>query len=200
MVATIDGKTVSGARDEPVGDIGSDVDHQTMRQIEGHADAVLIGAGSLRATKNLHYGPSLVRVVVSNSCDLPYESRFFTECPDKAYVATKSSQSDKVAQGVKTLLAGNEELDWTLLLKKIREEVGVEWLLVEGGSEINAALLHMDLVDELFLTIAPLIKLGAGTPTYAGGVPHERGKLTRFRLVSTIVKGDELYLRYRRHR
>lgn len=200
MVATIDGKTVSGKREEPVADIGSEFDHKTMRQIESSADAVLIGAGSLRATKNLHYGPRLLRVVVTNSGNLPYDSKFFTENPTGAFVAISSDCQSLIDDSIKTIVAGNTHLDWVILLNKLRIEHGVNKLLIEGGSEINAALLKADLVDELFLTIAPLVKLGAYTPTYAGGVPFDRNEMTRFDLISTIVVENEVFLRYKRHR
>ncbi len=200
MVASIDGKTVSGTRDEPVPDIGSETDHKTMRQIESCADAILIGAGSLRATKNLHFRPKVVRIVVSQSGDLPYSSQFFTENPAGAYVATSENNASKIDKSTKTIIAGEQSLDWETLTKKMRIELGIERLLVEGGSEINAEFLKRDLVDELFLTIAPLVKLGATTPTYGGGEPFDRKDMTRFKLVSTIVRGDEIFLRYRRHR
>lgn len=200
MVATIDGKIVSGTREEHVQDIGSDIDHATMRQIESCADAVLIGAGSLRATKGLHYGPRLLRIVATNSADLPYDSRFFTENIEGAYVAGPVTIRGRVPEGVKTLTFGGQELDWAALLAHLRSVLGVDRLLVEGGSEINAALLRLGLVDELFLTVAPLVKLGADTPTYADGTALGRGEMARFSLVSSIAVADEVFLRYRRHR
>ena len=198
MVATIDGKTVSGGREEPVHDIGSELDHATMRQIESAADAVMIGAGSLRATPALHYPSGLKRVVVSGSGDVPADSRFFTDDPEQAFLATH--RGTKAPQGVKTILCGESAIDWTLLLRTLRREHGVERLLVEGGSEINASLLALDLVDELFLTLAPKVKLGRGLPTYAGGEPLPRDKMLRFSLLSCTPVGDELFVRYRRDR
>ena len=76
----------------------------------------------------------------------------------------------------------------------------VERLLIEGGSELNAALLALDLVDELFWTVAPNVKLGRGVPTYADGEPLPRGSLLSFEIVSVHQVVDELYLRYRRVR
>lgn len=69
-------------------------------------------------------------------------------------------------------------------------------IVVEGGSELNAALLHENLVDELFLTLAPKIKLGRSTPTYAGGDPLSREQVQRYRLVSCLPVQDEVFLRY----
>jgi riboflavin biosynthesis pyrimidine reductase len=197
MVATIDGKTVSGTRREPVQDIGSDLDHATMRQIESGADAVLIGAGSLRATKGLHYPEALVRVVATASGDVPAEHRFFTD-PGVALVAT--TEDSRVPSGLTAVRCGKGALDWRKLLGVLRDEHEVGMLLVEGGSEVNASLLREDLVDELFLTVAPKVKLGREVPTYAGGDPLPREGMLGFRLVSCIPRGDEVFVRYRRDR
>jgi 2,5-diamino-6-(ribosylamino)-4(3H)-pyrimidinone 5'-phosphate reductase len=198
MVATIDGKTVSGGRDEPVQDLGSELDHATMRQIERTADAVLIGAGSLRATRGIHYPKGLKRIVASASGDVPTDRRFFTDEPENAFIAT--TKGTKVPGGIKVIECGTDRIEWRLLLSVLRGDHGVQKLLLEGGSEINASLLHEDLVDELFLTVAPKVKLGRDVPTYAGGKPLPRDKMLQFRLVSCAQFGDEVFVRYRRDR
>ena len=70
--------------------------------------------------------------------------------------------------------------------------------MIEGGSELNAAILRLNLVDELFLTVAPKIKLGSDIPTYAGGRALERELVQDYKLISSQVKEDEIFLRYRR--
>jgi riboflavin biosynthesis pyrimidine reductase len=194
MVATIDGKTVSGERDEPVQDIGSDLDHATMRQIERASDGVMIGAGSLRATKGIHYLPALWRYVVTERGDVPTGRRFFTDEPSRAFVVAPPEA--KVPEGLNRLEGG----DLAGVLERIHHQHGVQSLLVEGGSEINASLLALDLVDELFLTLAPKVKLGRNVPTYAGGDPLPRERMLKFKLVSCIPAGDEIFVRYRRDR
>ncbi|MBL8065564.1 MAG: dihydrofolate reductase family protein [Chthonomonadaceae bacterium] len=197
MVATIDGKTVSGSRDEPVADLGSTVDHQTMRYLESQSEGVLIGAGSLRATPGLHYDKGLVRFVATRSGDLDYGSRFFSDCPDKAWVLASSEvrTPEHVRRWPKT-----GPMAWTDTLLWMRRDLSIGQLMVEGGSELNADLIREDLVDELFLTIAPVVKLGRNIPTYAGGGPLSKNDLLRFNLVSTIPIGNEVFLRYQRCR
>jgi riboflavin biosynthesis pyrimidine reductase/predicted DsbA family dithiol-disulfide isomerase len=198
MVTTIDGKTVSGERTEHVADIGTHVDHLLMRRIEAAAQGVMLGAGSLRSTPKLWYPKDQFRIVVTNSGNLDFNTRFFTDAPEKAFVACSESASMDAPERVKFLRAGKERLDLRLLLEKIRTELGVERLLVEGGSELNAQLLQLDLVDELFLTLAPKVKLGRGTPTYAGGEPLPRERMQNYRLLENHRVKDELFLRYRR--
>lgn len=197
MVATIDGKTVSGERGEGVHDLGSKWDHQAMRRIEAAADGVMIGAASLRASEGLWYPKTLRRYVVSRSGSLPTGSRFFTDAPELAY-ALMPEDAAVPSQPIQVLKIGVGRVDLAAALGVMRRDHGVKTLIVEGGSELNAQLLSLDLVDELFLTVAPKIKLGASLPTYAGGQPLGREQMLRFRLLERHQIEDELFLRYRR--
>lgn len=176
MVTTLDGKSVIGSRQEPVQGLGSYVDYETMRQIESQVDAVLIGAGTLRATPGLWYPAPVRRYVLSRSGNVDKSSRFFTDAPELAQVV----QGD-----LREVLAG------------MRKE-GVKKLLLEGGSETNAEFLAAGLVDEIFLTLAPKVKLGSDVPTLAGGQALSADALLQFELVSCTPVGDEVFLRYRR--
>lgn len=199
MVSTIDGKILSGERHEGVMDLGSDVDHQAMRDLESHADAVLIGASTLRATKGIWYPNRLLKIVITNSGNLPWTSRFFTDDPSRVIVvAPKVSETE--------LPSGTHRINQTdtnpiqHLLTELRNTFGIERLILEGGSETNAAFFKEDLIDELFLTFAPLIKLGRETPTIAGGDPLTREALLKFKLIQNQTVGDEIFLRYQRNR
>lgn len=196
MVATIDGKIVTGKRGEPVDDLGSKTDHLLMRRIEAGMEAVLIGAGAQRSTKKLWYPKELFRFVATQSGNILYDSRFFTDAPEKAFVVCPNSA--KIPEGYQTVRAGNESIDWKEALKKVRAALGIRRLLVEGGSDINAQLLRQEIVDELFLTIAPKVKLGENVPTIAGGDPLPRQDVQKYRLLEQHAYGDEVFLRYRR--
>ncbi|MCH8978800.1 MAG: dihydrofolate reductase family protein [Armatimonadetes bacterium] len=200
MVATIDGKILSGHRDEAVMDLGSDLDHATMRQIENAADAVMVGAGSLRATGGMSYPAHLLRVVVSGSGKVPTRRKFFSQAKGRAFVATTEKGAQELPDTKLAIVAGARSINMRRLLKTLRQDHGVQTLLVEGGSEMNASLLQKDLVDELFLTVAPKVKLGRDVPTYAGGDPLQRDELLNFRLISNRTAGDEIFLRYLRDR
>lgn len=199
MVTTIDGKIITGERDEPVHDLGSKTDHAAMRNIEASADAVLIGGGSLRATPGLHYAPHLKRIVLTQSGDVFYHEgklrRFFADAPELAFVACPDPLGliRPIGRIIKTLPPEPTEL-----LKSLRQDHNVKRLVIEGGSEINAIFLKANLVDELFLTLAPKIKLGRTTPTYAGGEPLARADVMEFKIVSCEQIADEVFLRYRR--
>lgn len=198
MVTTIDGKIISGDRDEHVMDLGSKTDHAAMRNIERACDGVILGATTLRGTPGLHYPEHLARFVLTESGKLDFSSRFFTDFPEKAYVITAKNSEFSVPNGIKVLRFGKKEINLVDCLDYIRNVLGVKNLLIEGGSEVNAAFLSEDLVDELFLTLAPKVKLGKKTPTYAGGEALPRDKVQDYNLVSALPVGDEVFLRYRR--
>lgn len=190
MIATIDGKILSGERDEHVMDLGSKADHATMRYLESLADGVLIGAGSLRATPGLWYAKDLLRFVVSGSGNVDAGCRFFTDAPEKAFLIGSE------VEGLNCLPLES----WSDLLESLKRNHGVNRLLVEGGSELNAQLLKLDLVDEIFMTLAPKVKLGADVPTIADGVPFGRDEITEWELMSAKPIGNEVFVRYRRRR
>jgi riboflavin biosynthesis pyrimidine reductase/predicted DsbA family dithiol-disulfide isomerase len=190
MVATIDGKILTGGRDEPVVDLGSKFDHQMMKRIESSADAVLLGAQTLRAAKKTWNPAAQTRIVISRSGNLPFDSCFFTGNPIIA-----SPEPVEAPDGIEQLhFQSIEELLSTLKAR------GIDKLLVLGGSTLNAELFQKEQVDEIFLTLAPKIKLGEDVPTIADGEPLPRERIQNYTIVERHQVGDELFLRYRRNR
>ena len=195
MVSTVDGKILTGDRNESVQDLGSETDHFLMKRLEGKADAILVGANSLRAS-GVNWNPvTKFRIVVSRSGNVPWGSQFLTQ--GTPIPLTIEELKIAVPPGVTVLRAGKSELDWKLALRKLLD-LGIQVVNVLGGSIINGQLLEQSLIDELFLTIAPKIKLGEEVPTIAGGTPFPREKVQTFSLVSHQAIGDELFLRYRK--
>ena len=200
MVTTIDGKIITGDRDQDVHDLGSDLDHATMKQIAAPAGAVLIGAATLRATPGLRYRHMPLRLVATVRGDLDPDHAFFTSDHAPAYVVTSQAGAARLPVGLNVLARGGTETDWAAVFSALRHELGISHLLVEGGSELNAALLKADLIDELFMTLAPKIKLGRDVPTYADGEPLDRSAVQKYDLVAHQMVESELFLRYRRRR
>lgn len=197
MIATLDGKILSGERGEPVSDLGSSTDKATMRQIERAVDGIMIGHGTLRATPGLWFPPGPKRYVVSGRGEVSRQCRFFTDDPSTAFIVTTATAE---TPGENVIASRGGTVNWTYVLGLMTSAHGVKTLLVEGGSELNASLMAEDLVDELFLTVAPLIKLGRDVPTIADGTPLDRRHLHRFDLIETHLEKSELFLRYRRER
>jgi len=198
MVETIDGKTVIGDRNSNVVDLGSKVDHELMDKIESASDAVVLGAQTLRATSPRWNPKSPVRVALTKSGDVPFDAMFFAASEAQAYVACPARAVFELPEGIERINAGPDAVDVVWLARHLRTEMGIERLHILGGSEINAQFLRHDLVDELFLTIAPKVKLGRDLPTYAGGEPLPKEALHRYQLLEHHAVEDEIFLRYRR--
>lgn len=197
MVATIDGKTVSGDLGDSVVDLGSKVDHELMDRIEEASDAVLLGGQTLRATSPRWNPKSPIRVGITRMGDVPFDSTFFSAPGSRSFLACPASLKVDLPDHVTRIESGKDSVSPVSLARYLRQELGIKRLHVLGGSETNAEFLRHNLVDELFLTIAPKVKLGRGLPTYAGGEPLPKDSLLLFDLVEHHVSGDEVFLRYR---
>lgn len=193
MVSTIDGKILTGGRDESVHDLGSDEDHAAMGRIEAHADAVLTGAHSIRATTPKWNPSTEFRFTATQSGNLPWDAGYLTNGRPVIFspAPLNVSADPRVEFWPFT--------DWASALRQMREH-GVERLLLLGGSELNAQLFAENLIDEVFLTFAPKIKLGRDIPTIADGEALPRELVQQYELVEHHVVGSELFLRYRRRR
>jgi riboflavin biosynthesis pyrimidine reductase len=196
MVATIDGKILSGSRSEHVLDLGSKVDHILMKRIERSADAIIVGAQTLRVNPSTWKPHPRIRIVVSASGDLPYDSEFLKG--GQSYLVAPTEAKLPPLNGIEVIRSGTQRVEFAPVFDCFRNKLGIQRLLVLGGSELNAQLLAANLIDELFVTIAPKVRLGRDVPTYADGEPLSRGNLQQYSLVENHAIGNEIFIRYRR--
>lgn len=216
MVMSVDGKVVVDGTEQG---IGSPVDQRLMRELRVHADVVLNGASTLRASgTSSRLGDELleqvrlergkprfpIAAVISASGDLPLERLFFTARDFDAIVyLTRATPAERrkavqaTGRSVKVLPSRNT---FQAMLAHMRHELHAEVLLVEGGPEVNAEFFRAGLIDELFLTIGPVIVGGRTTKTpVSGDSPFTRANLPRMELVWSVPNEatGELYCRYR---
>lgn len=213
MAMTADGKITSARREYPK--FTSPLDRKTMDRLRAEADAIVVGAGTLRADdpplhvrdaemlayrESLGKPPGLLNVVVSASLSVDPYARFFSDerASGRIVATVEEAPADRVAA-----LVGKAEV-WTLgagsvdlpeMLRRLRAR-GVERLLLEGGGEMNWAFVRDDLVDELFITVAPALLGGRDAPTLCEGAGLAMADQRRLRLLSTEVAGDEIYTRW----
>ena len=216
MVMSADGKVVVEGTEQG---IGSKVDQRLMRELRVHADAVLNGASTLRASgtssrlgdeglEALRIGRGKPRfpvaLVISRSGRLPLERLFFTarDFPAAVYLSSAAPPERRAAIEVTGrpvhLVPEGDELP--AMLRHLRSELGVGVLLCEGGPDVNAQLWALGLVDEYFLTLGPVIVAGRDTITAAEGErAFRRDELPKLALVSAAPNEEtgEVYLRYR---
>lgn len=200
MVSTADGKIVIGDLGGSAVGVGGATDQLLFRRLQTRCDAAMIGGSTLRASHVL-YPPSLPRFVVTRSGNLPFNNRFFTDAPDRAYVLAPTNWSPpaNLPNGVplNVLPFGTHDVDLPAALKWMREQLNIRTLLCEGGAVLNDILLRQGLVDELFLTIAPKLKGGNHLPTVVDGTGFPSGSYLSLKIVSLYRDEDEVYFRYK---
>jgi riboflavin-specific deaminase-like protein len=205
MVATVDGRVTLDGRSAALGD---DADMQTLLELRTLADAVLIGGGTLRAEgydrlvrdeerrarrRDAGQAEDPLAVVLSRGLDLPWDAGLFAAPAQPVVVYTEAAgDAPEVAAPVEVVRL--PEATPATALADLRAARGVRALLCEGGPTLNRALLAARLVDELFLTVAPLLVAGeADRGIVAGPLLDAPGRL---RLRHVLRHGDELLLRY----
>ena len=100
-------------------------------------------------------------------------------------------------RGVSYLLAGANDVDLALALRKIHERLGVKTLMLEGGGKIDGGMLEAGLIDEVSLLVAPVADGRIGNATVFD-VEKDAVTPRRLSLESVERRGrDLLWLRYR---
>jgi riboflavin-specific deaminase-like protein len=94
---------------------------------------------------------------------------------------------------------GADEINFKKVLAWLQKEWNVKRLLCEGGGQLNDALFRAAVVDEVNLTVCPLILGGRKAPTLAEGWGFGQLKdAARFSLKSCRQLGNEMFLVYRK--
>ncbi len=193
-------------------------DQLLLLQLRARADAVMAGARTVdSAPVNLGPGPEQfrrqrvknglaehnLRVVVSGSGTLnPRAEIFRHKLSPLIVLVTERATRARIAQlkklGAIVETCGEREIDFAHALRWLRQEWNVKRLLCEGGGELNQALLRARLVDEIYLTLSPLVFGGRRAPTLADGTGVEHlPDATLLELKAMRRAGDELFLVYR---
>ena len=192
MIASIDGATaVAGVS----GGLGGPADQTVFAALRSHAEVVLVAAGTVRAE---HYGPiGLPIAVVSRSCRLDWDSPLFTAANAQPIVVTVAgapvAERKKAADLADVIIAGERDVDLAEALDALAAR-GLRRVLAEGGPSLNGQLAAAGLLDELCLTLSPLLVGGDAKRILAGpGLVTGPG----WRLHSLCEQDGFLFLRYR---
>ncbi len=215
MAMTADGKIATANRE--VSTFGSRRDTEHLYALRATADAVLSGARTVEIN-NVKMGPGgrrfeqlrlsrgldryNLRIIASGSGSISPQASIFKHRFSPIIILTSSRASTARRRTLATLaddvlVTGTAEIDFATALRWLRSRWGVNRLLCEGGAELNDALFRAGLVDELNLTICPLVVGGQTAPTLAEGRGVDRLiEGTALRLTSARRAGDELFLTY----
>ncbi|HKF24170.1 MAG TPA: dihydrofolate reductase family protein [Candidatus Angelobacter sp.] len=184
FVQSIDGVASFGGKHATGGDLAqSQEDQWLMGLLRAHADAILLGLNTLIAETailtqiNAGRGPvykiehpelrelrqrlgrqreSVILVTASARFD-PAAYRLFDGDEVQAFVLTTATGASRLA-GTKAqvIVAGKDQsVDLPLAVQILRRDLGVEYLLCEGGPTLYGNMAKAGLIDEKFVTVAP---------------------------------------------
>ncbi|MEX2448815.1 MAG: dihydrofolate reductase family protein [Solirubrobacterales bacterium] len=204
LIATLDGRATVGGSTEA---LGFQTDARVLMRMRTFADAILIGAGTMRVERYDRMLPvSRLRgyrrqiglpedpltVIVSQTLDLPWDAGLFSDGHGKVVLATASSASPPPTRTEVEMLRYEGEADFESIFAHLHREHGVEAVSCEGGPAVLHALILAGLVDDLFLTQNPIL-IGDGERSLVRGslpgpVPAE--------LVWALEAEGELFTRW----
>jgi riboflavin biosynthesis pyrimidine reductase len=207
MVSSVDGAAYLEGRS---GGLSGPADRELFHLLRSLADVVLVGAGTVTAEG---YGPARVTdahrerrsaagqaevppiAVVSARLQLDFGARFFAEAAVRPIVITgeqapaeRMAQALEVADVIATPGAG---IDLPAALETLADQ-GYEHVLCEGGPVLLARLLACRAVDELCLTLTPLVVGGAARRIVDGVLPRP----ARVSLTALLADGGFVFTRY----
>lgn len=211
VVASLDGAATRGGFAGPLGDAEDQLLLRTLRRL---ADAVVVGAGTVRTegygglgldeaavawrrSQGLSDVPPLV--IVSSALNLEPGAEVFTVPGPRPLVVTHGDapvpRRERLSGVAEVVVCGEHEVEPQRLLAELAAR-GMSQILTEGGPRLLAALLEADVVDELCLSLAPTLEGGDAVRVAHGS--HAVGRQMR---LGHVLPGERmLFLRYERDR
>jgi riboflavin biosynthesis pyrimidine reductase len=210
FVASVDGAVTAGGKSKGLQTPG---DNKVFAALRDLADVILVGAGTIRvegygptrvsdrrrAVRREHgYADVLPTAVVSRSLRLDPAAALFTEAPPEARTivltcaagdANVRSALDEVAD---VLVCGDAEVDLALARTMLVER-GLSRILSEGGPTLFADMAAAGAVDELCLSVTPLLA-GPGARRIVSGTPWP--DTAALRLHGLLEEDGALFGRY----
>ncbi|MGH3613078.1 MAG: RibD family protein [Pseudonocardia sp.] len=187
-------------------------DFDRVDQVRADSDAILIGAGTIRADN-----PRLIvysderraarvargfpeyplKVTVSASGKLDKSLNFWHHGGEKLVYTTDDSLPAlrEELTGLAEVVSLGAMIDWSALLGELGDR-GVQRLMVEGGGSVHTALLSRGLVDEINLAIAPIVVGEQGAPHFLNSSNYAQSSTQRMTLAEAKTIGDIVLLRY----
>jgi len=205
MIASVDGRATVQGRSGP---LGHPEDRRLLRGLRAAADAVLAGTATLAAERYarlLDPGQREARTAagrpahpvvatVTRSGSVPWDVPVFAEAevPCQVYSGQPAAAPADTVETDVEVLPGPDLL---AVLEHLATVRGVRVVACEGGPRLLRALVARGAVDDLLLTVAPLLVAGDG-PASLGG--EELDPPPRMALQALHSAGEHLFLHYTR--
>jgi len=201
---TMDGKSATANGDSRW--ITGDRSRREVHRLRGVADAIMVGVGTVvqddpLLTCRVPGGKDPVRVVVDSTLRVPLHAAVFNpHSAARTLVATCSSDAARLAavaaHGGEILRCAEREgrVDLEDLFRRLGA-LGVQSVLLEGGSHLAGAALRAGLIDRCLIFLAPKLVGGAGLGLFAGEGVAMMGDALRLEGMTVQRIGDDLLVR-----
>ena len=165
-------------------------------------DAIMVGANTIRIDNSfltVRYveGKSPLRVIPCSMADLPLDANVLGSDAPTAIAVCEAAPRDRIEaikkKGAHVIVAGKNHVELPQLLTILKENFGINKLMIEGGPTLNWHMLHDRLVDEIRLIHLPFIVGGADTPSLVGGMHiNTEDEMIRLNLKKFYLCGSNL--------
>jgi len=191
--------------------LSSPEDLAAVDALRAQSDAILVGAGTLRADnprlrvrsaellrqrRESGRPEQPLRVTLTSTGDLSPDWNIWGEDPQTPLVFCPETARAHVESAIGScatiVAAGATRVDSLELLQDLRRR-GVQRLLIEGGANVNAWFLQAGLVDELRVSIAPVLVGHPNAPRLVAPLAASVGRLS---LQNVERLGDCVVLNY----
>ncbi|AKZ56626.1 5-amino-6-(5-phosphoribosylamino)uracil reductase [Streptomyces ambofaciens ATCC 23877] len=189
--------------------LSSPADFDRVDEVRASVDAILVGAGTIRADNPRLLVNSAERrgarvaagkaeyplkVTVSATGELDPAAAFWHTGGEKLLLTTDEGARRARALGLAAdVVPLGGAFDWRAALEHLHDERGVRRLMVEGGGTVHTQLLRQELADELQLVLAPLLVGDPDAPRLFGPGAYQGGRL---RLAESRRIEDVVLARY----
>lgn len=213
MAMSLDGRITTRARERIT--LGTKHDRHLMDVLRARADAVIVGAGTVRhdghpilvrdaAVRRLRLArglrPHPVNIVLSTALDLPSRRAFFEQDDVERIIFTTrhapAARVRRLRRLAEVVVLPRATVSPSAVLRELHRR-GMRRVLLEGGGTVHFAFAREHAVDEIYVTVTPRLIGGVNAPSLLDGRGFLAREHLRLELLSTRRVGDEVFLHYR---
>ncbi|MEM7338906.1 MAG: dihydrofolate reductase family protein [Actinomycetota bacterium] len=199
MIASADAAT---AIDGVSGALGGPADQLMFGALRSVADAIVVGASTVRAEQYRVPSNRALITVVTGRLDLDLDLPLFADPTYRPLIATvpgaPAEQRERLASVADVVDAGTDRVNMTAVMRLLADREATV-ALAEGGPRLNGQLVADDLIDEWNLSLAPLLGGGGSARPAIGDQPVHPGG-NALDLARVWTRDDLLFCRWIRSR
>ncbi len=210
---SVDGKISSVERGSLK--ISDEIDMERVDRLRSEVDAIVIGGKTLlndnprltirsdqlkrkREKRGMSSDP--VKVVVTGSGNVPLDSSFLSEGDGPKFVFTTAmadrERIEALSRLTEVFVVGENKVDFEKMIEILAER-GVRRVMVEGGATLNFEMIKADVIDEIHVTVSPVVIGGGDAPTLVDGEGFTPDGIRDLELISCEQRGSSILVKYR---